>query len=147
MNTRVNVISADRTLIFFLFNWQNIKQHDTAFFSHFQTPYFCFASPLLCINGSVSPISSYNKSMWWPYWPVADDMSYWTHYCNPEQAREKESRSHSEPRWRIHASQPQLLSLSKHRPKGSGVGGVVGDGCSQETGPNRTTQCRLETRK
>lgn len=59
----------------------------------------------------------------------------------------RKSRSHSETRWRIYACRPQLLSLSKHSPKGSGVGGVGGDGCSQETGPNRTTQCRLETRK
>lgn len=47
----------------------------------------------------------------------------------------------------IYAPQPQLLSLSKQSLMGSGAGGVGPMAVVKTTGPNRTAQHRLKTRK
>lgn len=112
----------------------------TQLFLSFPDWILCFPFPLLCFKDSVSPISNYNKSIWWPYGTVkADDVSYWTYYFNPEQTRMRrqyrgvaDACAIEEVENATHAPQPQFLSLSKQSLKGSGVGGVRGVGYSHD---------------
>lgn len=97
---RLNLVSSHPTGLWLsscLAGWASSNR--THLYLPFPDWLICF--PLRYLNSSVSPISHSNMSMWQPYGTVlADVMSYWTYYFNPEQAQEKESRKRLKSRWR-----------------------------------------------
>lgn len=102
----------------------------TQVFLSFPDRILCFPFPLLCFNGSVSPISYYNKSMWWPdRTVVADDRSYWTYDFNPEQA----------PKRRVGGTPGQN--------GGDADAATRGDGCSQDNRSKQNCTAQVENQE